>query len=73
VSSPDRRKIAFASGRDGNAEIYVMNADGSGQRRLTRNPAGETALAWSHDGRKLAFDGNGDVFVMNADGSGQLR
>ena len=37
--SPDGRKIAFASKRDGNFEVYVMNADGSGQRNLTRNPA----------------------------------
>jgi Tol biopolymer transport system component len=35
--SPDGRKIAFVGDRDGNAEVYVMNADGSGQRRLTHN------------------------------------
>ena len=46
--SPDGRKIAFVSGRDGNAEIYVMNADGSGQRNLTRNARGhDTVFAWS--------------------------
>ncbi|MBC8390393.1 MAG: hypothetical protein H8E13_20390 [Actinobacteria bacterium] len=32
---PDSKKIAFRSWRDRNAEIYVMNADGSGQKRLT--------------------------------------
>ena len=53
-----------------------MNADGSGQRRLTRNAALEFAPAWSPDGGKIAFgrDGNGssdDIYVMNADGSGQ--
>jgi TolB protein len=37
--SPDGRKIAFRSGRDGNQEVYAMNADGSEQQRLTRNPA----------------------------------
>jgi Tol biopolymer transport system component len=42
------RKIAFRSGRDGNLEIYVMNADGSEQQRLTRNPARSVQfLAWS--------------------------
>ena len=41
--SPDGRKIAFVSGRDGNGELYVMNADGSGLRNLTRNP-GELGL-----------------------------
>ena len=37
--SPDGRKIAFVSDRAGKGEIYVMNADGSGKRRLTRNGA----------------------------------
>jgi TolB protein len=36
---PDGTKIAFASKRDGNFEIYVMNANGSGQTNLTNNPA----------------------------------
>ena len=40
-------KIAFFSGRDGNYEIYVMNADGTGQTRLTDNPAGDATGAWS--------------------------
>ncbi len=53
-----------------------MNADGSGQRRLTQR--GEPAkLAWSPDGDKIAFvsrrDGDAEIYVMNADGSGQRR
>jgi TolB protein len=43
----DGRRIAFVSNRGGNEEIYVMNADGSGQRRLTRNPADDIHPAWS--------------------------
>ncbi|MCH8349239.1 MAG: PD40 domain-containing protein, partial [Chloroflexi bacterium] len=39
VWSPDGSQIAFVSARDGNHEIYVMNADGSGQTRLTNNTA----------------------------------
>src|SRR5687767_14976142 len=52
-----------------------MNADGSGQRSLTRNPANDADPAWSPNGRKLAFvsnrDGRYGVYIMNADGSGQ--
>jgi len=45
--APAGDKIAFASARDGNWEIYVMNADGSGQTRLTNNPAEDAMPAWS--------------------------
>jgi TolB protein len=54
--SPDGKSIAFVSTRDGNAEIYVMRADGSDQRRLTHTPAAnDTAPVWSPDGKKVAF------------------
>ncbi len=77
--SPDGRKVVFSSRRSGNFEIYVANADGSGQRNLTRYPARDVLPAWSPDGRKIAFvrhgDGNGNgndaVYVMNAYGRGQ--
>ena len=75
--SPDSRRIAFASERDGNFEVYAMNADGSGVTRLTYNDAYDSWPAWSPDGRHIAFDsdrdGNPEVYVMNADGSGVTR
>jgi len=45
--SPDGRKIAFTSFRDGNDEIYVMDADGSHLINLTRHPDGDSFPAWS--------------------------
>ena len=73
--SPDSRKIAFVSRRDGNREVYVVHADGSGKRNLTRNPAADFAPIWSPDGRTIAFESDRDrdaeIYVMNADGSGQ--
>jgi len=68
-------QIAFASDRDGNVEIYVMNADGSNPRKLTDHPATDGDPAWSPDGTKIAFvsnrDGNFEIYVMNANGSNQ--
>ena len=78
--SPDGKKIAFTRMGDQGiptpeAGLYVMNADGSDQRRLAQNNVGRAL--WSPDGRKLAFVGNSsgrlDVYVVNADGSGLRR
>ena len=63
--------------RDGNAEIYVMKTDGTGQARLTSNSAADTSPSWSPDGTKIAFSstrgGNAQIFVMKADGSAVTR
>jgi Tol biopolymer transport system component len=56
--SPDGSMIAFASTRDNNHNIYVMNADGSGQTRLTRNAAPDFSPAWSPDGTRIVFQSN---------------
>ena len=70
-------KIVFSSHRDGNYEIYVMDADGSGQTRLTNNAGNDDFPTWSPDRSQIAFhsnrDGNYEVYVMDADGSGQTR
>ena len=55
-------------------DIYVMNADGTQQMQLTKDPSNELEPSWSPDGGKIAFisDRNGqnfDIYVMNADGS----
>jgi Tol biopolymer transport system component len=68
-------QIVFSSGRGGNGDIYVVNADGSGLVQLTTDPAEDFDPAWSPDGSMIAFrstrDGNDEIYVMNADGSGQ--
>jgi Tol biopolymer transport system component len=70
-------QIAFASTRDGNSEIYVMDKDGSNQKRLTSNPAFDGFPAWSPDHTKIAFvstrDGIPQIYAMNADGSNQTK
>jgi len=70
-------KIAFSAMHDSQLEVYVMNADGSKQTRLTNNEADDYLLSWSPDGSKIAFssnrDGNWEIYVMNADGSNQRR
>lgn len=68
-------KITFTSDRDGNSEIYLMNADGTGQTRLTNSPAREDYPTWSPDGRRIAFlkqsKGIFSINLMNADGTNQ--
>jgi TolB protein len=75
--SPDSTQIVFASSRDGNGEIYMINADGSGLTRLTNNPATDLYPAWSTDRKQIAFmsdrDGNSEIYIMNADGTGVTR
>ncbi len=75
--SPDGRKIAFMSNRDGSEEIYLVNLDGSGLVNPTRSRGRDNRPMWSPNGRLIAFrsdrDGNGEVYVMNADGSGVRR
>ncbi|HMO57850.1 MAG TPA: hypothetical protein PKC19_10855, partial [Roseiflexaceae bacterium] len=72
--SPDGREIVFASRREANWDLYLMNADGSDLRRLTNHPAYDGEPAWSPDGRRIAFtsnrDGSLDLYLLTiADGS----
>jgi Tol biopolymer transport system component len=72
--SPDGTKIAFTREVRGSAEIFVVNADGSGEKQLTHDPElNEEHPAWSPDGTHLAYTaGTKDeshLYVMSSDGS----
>lgn len=74
--SPDGR-LAFVSNREGNEEIYIMNADGTEVKNLTQNPGDNYAPAWSPSGQRIAFLSNSGMefnhyfklYIMNADGT----
>jgi Tol biopolymer transport system component len=78
--SPDGKRLAFARDFNGSA-IYVINADGTGERRLSPTPGFDATPSWSADGTRIIFTRlltvpqpnippMTDIRVMNADGSG---
>jgi Tol biopolymer transport system component len=86
VWSPDGSKIAyqfagiscFRQCHLATADIYVMNADGSGLHNLTNNLGMNGGPVWSPDGRRIAFssnrdDGGYEIYLINADGSGEVN
>jgi Tol biopolymer transport system component len=72
--SPNGRRIAFVSTRDGNPEIYVMDQDGQNLRRLTFNPGGDWRPAWLPDSQRLVFTsdrrGSNDIYLLTVPPSG---
>ena len=51
--SPDGRRIAFTSARDGNQEVYIVDRDGSNLRRVTEHPERDSFPVWHPGGRRL--------------------
>lgn len=70
-------RIVFASGRDGDLEIYTMNPDGSSLTKITDNETPDYYPTLSKDGSKIVFvserDGNPEIYTMNRDGTNQVR
>ena len=78
--SPDGESIVFASGRDGNKNIYLMDIDGGNQTRLTDDSSADERPAWSPNGEQIAFvstrltgveSGLDRIWVMDLDGENQ--
>ena len=73
--SPDGRRIVFRSRRGGNADIYLMNADGGDVQRLTHHEATDTMPAFSSAGDRVAFtslrDGNFELYTVAIDEDGR--
>ena len=77
--SPDGSQIVFSSYRDGDGDLFVMNADGSGLRRVLEHEGEDLAPAWSPDGAWITFvsrratesgSQDMDVFVVRPNGTG---
>jgi TolB protein len=72
--SPDGNRIAFASNRSGNWDIFTMDPDGSSVQQVTDHPGADIEPVWSPDGSQLAFAtlrtaGEGwEVFLVDVDG-----
>ncbi len=79
--SPDGNKIAFSSNRDGNWEIYTMDATGANVQRLTFTSARDQFPVWSPNGTSIAFSSDRDhllsgeleIYTMNSSGGNILR
>lgn len=77
--SPNGSKLAFVSTRDGDAEVYTMNSDGSGQTRLTTSSGSDIEPSWSPDGTDIAFatdrgqSGTYQIYSMPAAGGSEVR
>jgi TolB protein len=73
--SPDGSRIAFHVVYGGalDAELFVMDADGTDLVRLTDNTDEDSDAAWSPDGSRIAFVRNGRIETMDPDGSHVVR
>jgi hypothetical protein len=74
--SPNGTRIAYAGALDEDVDVWVMNADGSGQTQLTTTPSLDIGGAWSPDGTQIGFRSDHDdpdrkVYLMNPDGTDQ--
>ncbi len=83
VASPDGKKVLYSVSWESvelnksNAELWVMNTDGTDAKQLTKTPRSEQNAHWFDNGNKIAFiypdeNGHGQLWTMNVDGSGRM-
>jgi TolB protein len=70
--SPDGTRIAFLTEQPFGTQpdLWVMDADGSGKRRITDDAAYENGITWTPDGARIAFEKDGDIWTVAPDGTG---
>ncbi len=77
LPSLDYTKIAFTSDRDGDNDIYLMDADGSSVVQITDDPSDDRGATWSPDGQRIGFDsdrdGDYEIYSMDRDGSNLVQ
>lgn len=75
--SPDGKQIALMLGKEGKSEIFLLNADGSNPRKLTKSHGNEATPRWSPDGKWIVFvsdrSGSPQLYIMRSDGSDVRR
>ena len=75
--SPDDRRLVYDAVGDVQEDLWVMNSDGSGRRRLTDDPFKDRSPAWSPKGDEIVFmsdrSGQTDEWIIRPDGSGLMR
>jgi Tol biopolymer transport system component len=71
--SPDGKKVAFSSNRDGIYHIYVVDVEGGDPTQLTSDQLGDYSPRWSTAGDFLSFSRAGDIYIMRSDGSDQRQ
>jgi TolB protein len=74
VWSPDSEKLAYVSYENGSPDIFIMNANGTGNKRLTDTPLRDESPIWAKDGKHILFSSNrkidvsSEIYIMKSEG-----